>query len=281
MIETQKVMISGHTHKLPQGYKGTAISVISPGDGARMANPMLPVVFSLGYAPEGMDLVSSPSIIVGLDKKGYTVPCDGSMAPFGVMDECLRGTKSLFPEVTQESEVPEYAGVPSLMHGKVTGLEEGIATITPRIFQAQALLERGYSYKTDGASAKLFKFTVGSMIRAITKEELDTAITDDTLPILVKGETKENCPRTKGWYAGMPVVFDPENDPIVQKVGRVASLINPARYNNGIHNDGWCFDYDLQGSGTKGNSRNVWMSVGSTFDNEDYTKTIIEFWVTM
>ena len=281
MIETQKVMISGHTHKLPQGYKGTAISVISPGDGARMANPMLPVVFSLGYAPEGMDLVSSPSIIVGLDKKGYTVPCDGSMAPFGVMDECLRGTKSLFPEVTQEREVPEYAGVPSLMHGKVTGLEEGIATITPRIFQAQALLERGYSYKTDGASAKLFKFTVGSMIRAITKEELDTAITDDTLPILVKGETKENCPRTKGWYAGMPVVFDPENDPIVQKVGRVASLINPARYNNGIHNDGWCFDYDLQGPGTKGNSRNVWMSVGSTFDNEDYTKTIIEFWVTM
>lgn len=281
MIETYKTMISGHTHKLPQGYKGTAKSVLSPGDGARFANPLLPTVFSLGFAPEGLDLVSSPSIIVGLDEKGYTVPCDGSMSPFGVIDECLRSTRTLFPEVTQDSELPVYSGVPSLTHGHLTGLEDGIKTITPTIYQAQALFERGYSYKTDGASAALFQFKVGSMIRAITKDELDTAIADETLPILVKGETVENCPRTKAWYAGMPVVFDPAKDSIVQKVGRVASLTNPARYNNGIHNDGWCFDYDLQGPGTKGQSRNVWMSIGSTFDNKDYTKTIIEFWVTM
>lgn len=281
MIENYKSMTSGHTQKLPQGYKGTAKSVITPGAGTRMANPLLPVVFSLGFAPEGLDLVSSPAIIVGLDKKGYTVPCDGSMAPFGIMDECLRGTKSLFPEVTNDGDLPAYAGVPSLMHGKLTGFEEGIKTINPTIYQAEALFERGYSYKTEGTSAKLFKFEVGCMVRAITKEELEAAIADETLPVLVKGETKENCPRTKGWYAGMPVVFDPEKDPIVQKVGRIASVTNPAIYNNGIHNDGWCFDYDMQGPSTKGNSRNVWMSIGSTFEDKAYTKAIIEFWVTM
>ena len=281
MIETSKVMISGHTHKLPQGYKGTAISVISPGEGARMANPSLPVIFSLGFAPEGMDLVSSPATIVGLDDKGFTSPCDGKILPFGVVGECLRGTHSLFPEVTNAGSVKPYAGVPSLMHGKLTGFEDGIQTITPTIYQAEALFERGYSYKTSGASAKLFKFAVGCMIRPITKEEIETAIGDDTLPVVVKGESKTNCPRTKAWYAGMPVVFDPETDSIVQKVGRVASLINPARYNNGIHNDGWCFDYDLQGPGTAGNSRNVWMSIGSTFEDAEYTKSIIEFWVTM
>lgn len=256
----------------PIGYKGTAKSVVSSGLGTPLADPDLIEVFKIkGVAPEGMSLVSSPSIVVSINDKGYLVPSDGTLAPYGVIGHCLRSTAHLKTLLTGNGEEQAINSVNSM---------DDLQGITPTVFQFEALFERGYSYKSDGPSKALFEFKPGCSIRAITAAEITKCITDDTLPPLF-GEPKTACPKTKAYYAGMPVVFDDTKDKITQRVGRATSVIPGEFYNNIYYTNQSCFDFVLQGKDTAGVSRNVWNSIGSTFEDAGYVKTIVEFYVAM
>lgn len=276
-----------HTHKEPLGYRGTAKEVVSAGDGVPYANPLLPVIMTLQYLPEGLGLVTSPSIAVGLDKKGYLVPAGGEVKPMGIIGKCLRSTAPLWAEMWDGEEeltddnLPEFCSVPSLTNGVLTGMDD-LHGLIPTVYQHGALFERGYAWKKEGASKALFEFTVGSKLRPITKEEIETAVGDDTLPPLF-GEKKENCPKTKAYYAGMLVNFNAatDSDKIDMICARVGGFRNPAQYDNAVYNDGFIFDYDMQGPGTNGQSRNVWNSISTVYGNAEYVTKIVDFYVTM
>lgn len=257
----------------PMGYKGTAKSVVSSGFGTPMADPDLKEIWNLkGIMPEGMKLVTSPSIVVAINDKGYLVPADGTLAPYGIIGHALRSAEHLKPLLTGNGVEQAVNSVNSM---------DDLQGITPTVFQFEALFERGYSYKKDGTSKKLFEFKPGCSIRPITTAEINTAITDDTLPIVFAGETKTNCPKTKAYYAGMPVVFDDATDKVTQRVGRATSIIPGGHYNNIYYTNQSCFDFNLQGKDTAGLSRNVWNSFETSFKDDNYIKTIVEFYVAM
>lgn len=256
----------------PMGYKGTAKSVVSSGFGTPLADPDLKTVLELkGIMPEGMDLVSSPSIAVAINDKGYLVPADGTLAPYGVIGHCLRSTAHLKALLTGNGTEQAINSVNSM---------DDLQGITPTVFQFEALFERGYAYKKDGASKKLFEFKPGCSVRPITTAEITTCLTDGTLPYLF-GETAANADKTKAWYAGMPVVFDDATDKITQRVGRATSIIPGEQYNNLYYTNQSCFDFNLQGKDTAGTSRNVWLSIGEKSNDANYIKTIVEFYVAM
>lgn len=276
-----------HTHKEPLGYRGTAKEVVSAGDGVPYANPFLPVIMTLQFLPEGLGLVTSPSIAVGIDKKGYLAPAGGEIKPIGIIGKCLRSTAPLWAEMWDGEEeltadnLPEFSSVPSLTNGVLTGMDD-LHGLIPTVYQHGALFERGYAWKKEGTSKALFEFTVGSKLRPITSEEIETCITDDTLPPLF-GEKKTSCPKTKAYYAGMLVNFDPakDTDKIDMICARVGGFRNPAQYDNAVYNDGFIFDYDMQGPGTNGQSRNVWNSISTVYGNAEYVTKIVDFYVTM
>ena len=280
-------MLNTHTHKEPVAYRGTAKEIVSAGNGVPFANPLLPTIFTLGFLPNGLDLVTSPGIAVGVDKKGYLVPAGDDVKPMGISSYCLRSTKPLFDQMCTSEEalsddnLPEFCSVPSLTNGVLTGMDD-LQGLTPQVYQHGALFERGYAYKTEGTSAKLFKFTVGSKLRPINKTEIDTAINDDTLPPLF-GEKKTSCPKTKAYYAGMLVLFNPatDSDKIDMICARVGGFRNPAQYDNMVYTDGFAFGADMQGPSTHGQSRNVWNSIGPVYKKEGYTTIIVDYYVTM
>lgn len=276
-----------HTHKEPLAYRGTAKEVVSAGDGVPYANPLLDPIMTLQYLPEGLDLVTSPGIAVGIDAKGYLAPAGGDILPMGIISRPLRSTAPLFKAMLKDGEtitsenLPEFCSVPSLTNGALTGMDD-LHGLTPTVYQHGALFERGYAWKTAGGSKDLFAFKVGSKLRPITSEEINTAVGDDTLPVLF-GETKTTCPKTKAYYAGMLVVFNPAKDQakIDTICARIGGFRSPAQYDNDIYNDGFIFDYDMQGVSTNGQSRNVWNSISTVYTNKEYTKLIVDFYVTM
>lgn len=274
-----------HTHKEPIGYRGTAKEVVSAGDGVPYANPLLQPIWTLQFLPEGLDLVTSPAIAVGIDDKGYLVPAGGEIKPMGIISKCLRSTAPLFKakmkegETITEDNLPPFSSIPSLTNGALTGMDD-LHGLIPTVFQHGHLFTRGYAWKKDGASKALFEFKVGSKLRPITQEEIETAIGDDTIPVLF-GEKKENCPKTKAYYAGMLVNFDSAKDPVDMICARLGGFRNPAQYDNDVYNDGFIFDYDMQGPSTNGQSRHVWNSISTVYDNKEYIKTIADFYVTM
>ena len=256
----------------PIGYKGTAKSVITSGLGTPMADPSLKEVFYIkGVMPEGINLVTSPSIAGAMNDKGFLVPADGTLAPYGVIGACLRSTEHL----------KQYFNGGKNAEGAVSTANnmDDLHGITPTVYQAEALFERGYAYKNDGATKSLFEFKPGQLLRPITATEIATSIGDDTLPVLF-GETKTDCPKTKAYYAGMPVVFTKTDDP-TQIIGRVSSILPGNFYDNMIYTNGSCFDFEIAGKNTAGLSRNVYNSFEIVYKNSNYEKKIVEFYVTM
>ena len=266
-------MISNRGLREPIGYKGIVRDVLTSGLGTPMASPELKAVLEFkGVLPKGLKLVTSPSIVVSINDKGFLVPCDGTLEPYGVIGIGLRSTEHLkenFGSTGQNAEdAISSANNMDDLHG-----------ITPTVYQHGALFERGYSYKKDGATKELFEFKPGQLVRAITTAEIATCLGDGTLPYLF-GESSGNDVRTKAYYAGMPVVFK-DTDKVVQKVGRIGSVLPGNYYDNMIYTNGSCFDFEITGKNTAGVGINVWNSLESTYKDNQYVKTIVEFYVTM
>ncbi len=267
-------MYKKETHKLATGYRGKAFEILTAGNqSAPYADPALTVISQEGFAPNGLDVVSSVSIAVGINSRGFLQPCDGKIKPYGVIAHSLLGTACIF-----EEDPTEYSSIPTLTNGALTGTES-LHQLIPTVYQNCTLFEAGIAFKTDGASADLFKIEIGDLLRPITKEEIDAAIADETLPILFKNETTSNCPKTKAVYAGKLVKFDSTKDDYAYKVGRAMAFRDPAQYDNIFYKGAFVFDYDLQGPSTAGNSRGVWNLIGPVYGKEGYTTTIMDFYV--
>lgn len=275
----------GKTHKEPTAYRGTAKEIVSAGDGVPYANPLLPEVIKLtGFAPEGLVLVTSPGIAVGIDKKGYLAPAGGEIIPIGITSYALRSTKPLFDYMYEgktfnDGDLPEFTVIPSTTNGSITGMDD-LQGLIPQVYQHGALFERGYAWKNTGASKALFDFKPGCLLRPISADEINTAITNDTLPILF-GETKSACPKTKGYYAGMLVRYDSTKDKPEMVCARLGGIRKPAQYDNIVYTNGFSYGMDLQGMSTHGQSRNVWYSISTVYGNKEYTTIIADFYVTM
>lgn len=271
------------THKLASGFRGTFEGSITAGNGVPYADPRLVVIRQEGFAPEGLDIVSNVSIAVGVNADGFLQPCDGVIPPYGILDRELLGTACMYDNV----EPGKFNNIPSLTNGAWTNTET-LHQLQPTVFQQHVLFEAGLSFKTAGPSAKLFTLREGDLLRPIAKEEIDTCITDETLPVLF-GEAKEACPKTKAFYAGKLVKFGESiaevtpakaND-YCMKCARVGGFRDPAQYDNYAYQGHWVFDYDLQGPSTHGNARGVWNTISSTYGNAEYTVKIVDFYATM
>ncbi|MGL5767913.1 MAG: hypothetical protein ACRCX8_19935 [Sarcina sp.] len=268
-------MLRKDTHKLRGAFRGTVHEVMTSGYGTPHADPALEVIFQEGFAPEGLPVVSNVGVAVGINEKGFLVPCDGTVIPYGIIAHALLGTASFAGEKGILS--------PSQTNGQLTGTES-LHQLTPTVYQAHTLFDAGVAFKTDGASAALFNYGTGALLRPIKKAEIDTAIADDTLPVLTHlfaGETKANCPKTKAMYAGTMVKFDHATDDPAQKCARAAQSRNPGSYRNFMYKGNWQFDYDLQGTTTEGQARHVFDMIGSVIDNAGYTKRVQEYYVVM
>lgn len=269
-------MYKKETHKLANGYRGDALRVLTAGNqSAPYADPSLTVISQEWFAPDMLDVVSSVSIAVGINERGFLQPCDGKIKPYGVIAHSLLGTACMF-----EEDPTGYSSIPTLTNGALTGTES-LHHLIPTVYQNCTLFETGIAFKTDGASADLFNIQSGDLLRPITKEEIETAITDETLPILFKGETTANCPRTKASYAGKLVKFDSTKDDHSYKVGRAMAFRDPAQYDNIFYKGAFAFDYDLQGPSTQGNARGVWNLIGPVYGKAGYTTTIMDFYVSI
>lgn len=303
-------MIKRDTHNEPIGFRGDVDRIISAGFGTPYARPTLTAWSTLAFVPEGVDLVTSPSIAVGIDKNGYLVPAgtksgnDGQggdakelVVPFGVIGQCLRGTKTLLSELTggknTDAALIEYPGINPCL-GALTGMED-LHSLTPTVYQNRALFQRGYAFDTTKAGYKeLLDFKVGDLLRPIHEDELAELIAQDViLPLF--GEAKGSCPKTKAYFAGMPVKYGVEitgketEGKAVNKpefiIGRVAAVQNALSWNNVVYTGNDCFDYNIQGRDTMGASRNVWNSIESAFENKklksNFKAIAVEFYVKM
>lgn len=247
-------------------YKGFAGEVLTSGSGTPMANPKLIEVMNVGgVAPEGLSIVSGAGVAVGIDTDGYLSPCDGTIVPYGIIGLPLRSTKHL----SGQKDTYNSANGMDDLHG-----------LTPTVYQHNALFQKGYSYKKDGATKALFEFKVGDLLRPITETEISTAIGDDTLPVLF-GESKTTCPKTKAYYAGTLVKFNGASDAHEMKCARISNIVAGNAFNHIPYISNNCFDYDIQGRNTKGTSRNVWTSIGEKFEDANYISKIVEYYVTM
>lgn len=279
-------MLRKETHKLRGAYRGTANEVISSGNGTPCADPRLMVIMQEGFAPEGLDVVTNVGIAVGINDKGFLVPCDGVVTPYGIIAHALLGTACMY----DDAEPGNFEIFPTQLNGAIT-MGETLHQLTPTIYQAHTLFDHGVAYKKTGASKALFEYQTGDLLRPIAKEEIEAAIADDTLPVLTKlfkGETKAKCPKTKAYYAGMLVKFGatitetPEgaNEPKM-KCARAARFRNPNSYRNYAYQGHWQFDYDLQPKSTEGNARHIFDMIADVLDNAEYEIKITEYYVTM
>ena len=271
------------THKLASGFRGTFEGSVTAGNGVPYADPRLVVIRQEGFAPEGLDIVSNVSVAVGINDDGYLQPCDGTIPPHGILDRELLGTACMFDGVVPGN----FSNLPSLTNGAFTNTE-ALHQLQPTVFQQDVLFEAGLSFKTAGASAVLFTLREGDLLRPIATAEINTAITDGTLPVLFN-EVIATCPKTKAFYAGKLVKFGAvvtdvtpvtAND-YAMKCGRVGGFRDPAQYDHYAYQGHWAFDYDLQGPSTHGNARGVWNTIGSTYGNAEYTVRIVDFYATM
>ncbi|MGL6100450.1 MAG: hypothetical protein ACRC0G_12595 [Fusobacteriaceae bacterium] len=268
-------MLRKETHKLRGAFRGTVNEVMTSGYGTPHADPALQVIFTEGYAPEGLPVVSNVGIAVGINEKGFLVPCDGVVAPYGIVAHALLGTES-------------FAGAdgtlsPSQTNGVLTGTDS-LHQLTPTVYQAHTLFDVGVAFKTAGASAALFDYKAGDLLRPISKTELDAAIADGTLPVLTNlfpNETVASCAKTKAMYAGTMVKFNFATDDPKMKCARAAQTRNPGSYRNALYKTNWQFDYDLQGTSTEGQARHVFDMIGSVIDDAAFTVRIQEFYVVM
>lgn len=279
-------MIRKETHKLRGALRGSAETSMTSGNGTPYADPRLPIIFVEGFAPNGLDVVSNVGIAVGINDKGFLVPCDGTMAPYGIIAHALLGTACMYEGV----EPGNFESVPTLTQGHLT-MTETLHQLTPTVYQKNMLFDHGLSFKKDGTSKDLFDYKTGDILRPITKEEIEAAIKDETLPVLKHlflTETKDNCPKTKAMYAGMLVKFGgkitetPEgaND-FKMACARAGQFRDCDSYRNEFYKNNWQWDYDLQGNSTEGNARHVFDMVGSTIDNTAYETKIVEYYGTL
>lgn len=305
-------MLRKETHREPIGFRGHVERVVSAGFGTPYARPTLTAWTTLGFAPEGVDLVTSPAIAVGIDKNGYLVPAgtksgndgQGSAAkelvkPYGIIGFPLRGMKKFMEFLTPKGQPMDdehlnaYPGILPCM-GQLTGAQD-LHSITPTVYQESALFQRGYAYDTTKTGyTALFEFAPGDLLRPIHEDELAELINQDViLPLF--GETKADCPKTKAYFAGMLVKFGAEitgksaeaqemNKPEF-KCARVAAVQNAMSWNNIVYAGNDCFDYEIQGRDTNGASINVWNSISSAFENkalkQNFKAIAVEFYVTM
>ncbi|MGL5315222.1 MAG: hypothetical protein ACRCX2_19735 [Paraclostridium sp.] len=268
-------MLRKDTHKLRGAFRGTVHEVMTSGYGTPHADPKLPVIFVEGYAPEGLPVVSNVGIAVGINENGFLVPCDGTMNPYGITAQALLGSASFAGDKGVLS--------PSQLNGQITGTD-ALQQITPDVYQAHTLFDSGVAYKKDGASKALFEYKVSDLLRPITTAEIETAIGDDTLPVLTHlfpEETKAACPKTKAMYAGTMVKFDHATDNPAQKCARAAQTRDCGSYRNFAYTGQWQFDYNLQGASTEGQARHVFDMIGSVINNPAYAVRIQEYYVVM
>lgn len=268
-------MLRKDTHKLRGAFRGTVHEVMTSGYGTPHADPALEVIFQEGYAPEGLPVVSNVGVAVGINEKGFLVPCDGIIAPYGIIAHALLGTASFAGE--------EGTLSPSQTNGQLTGTDS-LHQLTPTVYQAHTLFDAGVAYKKGTENAKLFNYVTGSLLRPIKTEEIDACIADGTLPVLTHlfpKETIASCPKTKAMYAGTMVKFDHTIDDPMQKCARAAQSRNPGSYRNFMYKGNWQFDYDLQGTTTEGQARHVFDMIGSVIDNAAYAVRIQEYYVVM
>jgi hypothetical protein len=276
-------MFRKETHKITSGFRGTVHEVMTSGHGTPYADPRLTIIEVEGYAPEGLDIVSNQSIAVGINKDGFLVPCDGTVTPYGIAAFPLLGTKCMYADA-----VPgDFSSYPTLTEGNLT-MTETLHQLIPTVYQGHTLFEAGLAYKKEGASKDLFDYVTGDLLRPIATEEIEAAIADETLPILFKGESAANCPKTKAMYAGTMVKFGAKIDATPEgandarmKCARAAQFRNPGVYRNYAYKGHWAFDYDLQGPATEGLSRGVFKMIAPVLDNAEYAVKIAEYYVTM
>ena len=62
------------THKIPNAYRGSNNMILTSGNGTPPADPSLTVIYTEGFAPEGLGFVSGYGIAVGVNSKGYLQP---------------------------------------------------------------------------------------------------------------------------------------------------------------------------------------------------------------
>lgn len=265
-------MINESTVQIPSGFRGDAIQVSSPGNGIPCANPKLkPLYTQQVHGNKVVDIVTGTSIAIGVDEEGFTVPANEKVKPIGVADIPLIGTAPFFTEV----KPGVYAGVGAPNKG-YANYGVTLEQVTPRLYQGNALFQMGISYKKDGASKALFEIAPGDCLRAIKSTEIETAITDGTLPILFQGETVGDHTKTAGIYAGRLVKWDSASDKADEIIARAMLHRDPKAYDTYFYEGDWGFGYEVQGPGTRGQARDIFNYIGTTFDDDDYIKTILD-----
>lgn len=275
-------MIRKETHKIPNGFRGDAIQICSPGNGIPCADPELTVLWSEGFAPEGLDIVSGTSIAVAVNDKGYLQPADENHKPIGMIGTPLLGTKCIFNDINEEDKPDSYAGIGSPTGG-VANYAETMSQLTPTVWQRGAMFQMGIAYKTAGDTKSIFEIKSGDALRVIKSTEITTSIEDGTLPILFAGEKNISgqYPKTKAMYAGRLVKWDSATDKADEIVGRAMAHRHPGQYDNYAYNGAFAFGYDLQGPATKGLSRDVFNYIGTSLGKKEFTTTILDFCVTL
>lgn len=271
-------MIKKETHKIPNGFRGDAIQICSPGNGMPCADPSLTVLWTEGFAPEGLDIVSGTSIAVGINAKGYLQPANETVKAIGVTGFPLFGTKCFFTDAKEG----DYSGIGSPSNGALN-YAETMSQITPIVYQRGTMFQMGIAYKKAGSSKALFELNPGDALRVIKTTEINTAVEDGTLPILFAGEEASSgkYPKTAAMYAGRLVKWNSDSDKADEIVARAMAHRNPTQYNNYAYAGGFAYGHDIQGPATKGQSRDVFNYIGTTIDKADYINTILDFCVTL
>lgn len=271
-------MIKKETHKIPNGFRGDAIQSCSPGNGIPCADPKLTVLWTEGFAPEGLDIVSGTSVAVGINDEGYTQPADETVKPIGMIGTPLLGTKCMFTDAKEG----EYSGIGSPSKGALN-YAETMSQLTPTLWQRGAMFQMGIAYKTAGATKALFEIKSGDALRVIKSTEIKASVEDGTLPILFAGEeaTSGKYPKTAAMYAGRLVKWNSETDKADEIIARAMAHRHPGQYNNYAYNGAFAHGYDLQGPATKGQSRDIFNYIGTVLEKPDYTTTILDFCITL
>lgn len=304
------------THKIPNAYRGSNNMILTSGNGTPPADPSLTVIYTEGFAPEGLGFVSGYGIAVGVNSKGYLQPCDGTVIPYGIAAVPLM-TSAAFADANGTSLVP------TLTNGALNQVDD-LHQMTPTIFTNNALFQTGLSYniaatvingvtytldttKMTLASVKaLLEFKIGDNLRPATAEEVSFLVDAKALlPVYVPSVNGQaqvlltDAAKLKAYYAGMMVKLNttsavagnvltatPNDFTKVDhnmKCAKVAALLNPAQFDNYIYNGQYAFDYDVQGSNTKGLNREVWNILGPKLSNTETNTVnkILQYYVTL
>lgn len=269
-------MIKKDTHKIPNGFAGDAFQIASPGHGIPCADPKLPVLWTEGFAPEGLDIVSGTSIAVGINDKNFLEPASETVKPIGFVAQPLLGTKCVFKDYTKGKA--GYSGIGSPSEGALN-YAETMAQLTPVVYQQLVLLKMGMAYKKEGTTKEIFEIKPGDALRVIKSTEITTSVEDGTLPILFAGEknTSGQYPKTKAMYAGRLVKWNAEKDKADEIVAKALGVMNPKAFDNYAYAGGFAMGADIQGPATRGLSRDIYNYIGTCLDKKDFITSIIEF----